>query len=319
MSMKRAVIAGLILAPLFLSGCILDTVIGDFVNKEPRAVISATPMEGAAPLTVQLDGRHSHDDDGAIIEYRWAHGDPMVTGSELGSVIQHTYEHPGTYLVKLTVTDDEGAMHSKQLAVVVTNSKPFALASASRDEPYPGQEITLDGSGSYDLNGTIVEYAWDFGDGGAATGSTVTHKYAEGGYYVVRLTVTDDEGATASANCPVNVLPGTSNCTEPPASSGTCGTSVNVLAVISGVPTSCGVPAIAGDPLTLDGTYSRSEGGSIVGYEWNFGDGTTATGPIVTHTYTKAWAYAVTLTVTDEGGNSDSCTVACSVGAGTCY
>jgi len=316
--MKRAVIAVLILAPLFLSGCVLDTIIGDFVNKEPSAVISATPREGSAPLTVQLDGRYSHDDDGAIIEYRWALGDPMVTGSELGSVTQHTYEDPGTYLVKLSVTDDEGAMHSKQLAIVVTNSKPVAFAAASRDEPYPGQEITFDGSGSYDLTGTIVEYTWDFGDGGTATGLTATHTYAEGGYYVVCLTVTDNEGAMASANCPINVLPGTSNCTDPPASNGTCETSVNVLAVISGVPTSCGVPATAGDPITLDGTYSRSEGGRIEYYQWNFGDGTTATGDIVTHTYTRAWAYAVTLTVTDESGNSGSCTVACSVGAGTC-
>ena len=316
---KRLALLALLLTPLFLSGCVLDTILSDIVNADPRAVINASRTEGAAPLTVGFDAGYSHDDDGTIIEYRWLLGDPSSPGSEGGVSCQHTYATPGTYLVKLTVTDDDGAINAQQIAIVVTNSIPVAQASVDRDEPYPGQEVYFDSSGSHDLNGRIIDYQWEFGDGGTANGPQASHTYAEGGYYVVRLTVTDDEGATATTNFGITVMPGISNCTEPPTSGGSgCGTGANVLAVISGLPTSCGAPATVGDLITLDGTYSRSEAGEIVKYQWDFGDGTTANGPVVAHAYSKAWAYTVRLTVTDAYGNTNSCAAACSIGAGTC-
>jgi len=61
------------------------------------------------------------------------------------------------------------------------------------------QEITFDASASQDPDGTIVEYHWDFGDGGEGTGVVVTHTYAEVGKVTVRLTVRDNRGATATA------------------------------------------------------------------------------------------------------------------------
>lgn len=193
--MKRLIVVALILAPLFLSGCVLDTILSDIVNSDPRAVINASSQEGAAPLAVQLDAGFSHDEDGTIVDYRWLLGDPTDPGSKSGVTCQHTYTNPGTYLVKLTVTDDDGAISAQQIAIVVTNSIPVAQASVDRDEPYPGQEVYFDGSTSQDLNGTIVEYLWSFGDGGTGTGPRPSHTYAEGGYYVVQLTVTDNEGA----------------------------------------------------------------------------------------------------------------------------
>ncbi|WP_019855576.1 S8 family serine peptidase [Actinopolyspora mortivallis] len=60
-----------------------------------------------------------------------------------------------------------------------------------------GYGCEFDASGSSDSDGSIASYAWDFGDGATATGSTVTHDYA-GGQYTATLTVTDDEGATDS-------------------------------------------------------------------------------------------------------------------------
>lgn len=55
--------------------------------------------------------------------------------------------------------------------------------------------ITFDGTGSYDPDGTITDYGWDFGDGKTGTGSTVVHKYTKTGTYTVTLTVTDNSGA----------------------------------------------------------------------------------------------------------------------------
>ncbi|MGK9146001.1 PKD domain-containing protein [Plantibacter flavus] len=58
--------------------------------------------------------------------------------------------------------------------------------------------LTVDASTSSDSDGTIVSYAWDFGDGTLATGVTATHSYAAAGSYTVRLTVTDNAGATGT-------------------------------------------------------------------------------------------------------------------------
>jgi PKD repeat protein len=310
--MKRGMIFALILFCVFLSGCMFDTILSDVVNRAPRAVIDATPQRGAAPLTVSFDAQYSHDDDGDIVEYRWSFGDRSGSGSQDGSTNQHTYAHPGTYLVKLTVIDNEGATDSQQIAVVVTNPPPVAQASVSNDSPFPSDEVTFDASASYDFNGSVVGCAWDFGDGATAIGITARHTYIEGGYYVVTLTVTDDEGATATTRFGMNVLPGHSNC----GGGSTCGSSPIPHAVITGLPSSCSGVRV-GEPIRLDGTASRAGVGEIVSYHWDFGDGTTAAGPIVTHAYTKAWTYPVVLTVIDEAGGVGIAEGYCSIQAST--
>jgi len=316
---KRLLMIGLLLSPIFLSGCVLDTILSDVVNHPPIAVIDASPTTGPAPLIVSLDAGFSHDEDGSIIEYHWQIGDPAAVEPLTRRACEYTFAQPGTYLVKLTVVDDDGASDSQQVAIVVTNAPPVAQAKASHESPYTGVAVTFSAEDSYDYDGTIVDYRWDFGDGGSAVGETVTHTYADGGYYVVTLVVTDDEGLKDSVKFGINVLPGHSNCTTPPGGSdgGSCdGASVAPLAVITGLPSCSG--GEVGVPVTFDGTASRPAVGKIVTYQWDFGDGTTATGPVVTHTYTKSWTYMVKLTVVDEGGGVGTAIGSCPIGPGSC-
>jgi PKD repeat protein len=85
------------------------------------------------------------------------------------------------------------------------NQPPVATASVSCE----GLTCTADGTGSSDPEGTIPGggYAWDFGDGGTATGATASHTYAATGTYTVTLTVTDSSGATGSTATTVTVTP----------------------------------------------------------------------------------------------------------------
>ena len=60
------------------------------------------------------------------------------------------------------------------------------------------RDITFDGTGSSDPDGSVANYAWSFGDGNTGTGPNPTHSYAAAGKYFVALTVTDNDGATSS-------------------------------------------------------------------------------------------------------------------------
>lgn len=93
----------------------------------------------------------------------------------------------------------------------MTNQPPVASLTASPAEPRARQEITFDASASYDPDGQIVEYRWDFnGDGSVDLTSSepvVHYTYASGGSYNVVLTVVDDAGITTSYNYPLYVSP----------------------------------------------------------------------------------------------------------------
>jgi len=87
----------------------------------------------------------------------------------------------------------------------VVNNPPVAQASIDPLLAPVGTVFTFDGSASYDENGTIVSYDWDFGDGTTGYGETTTHVYTSAGTYTVTLTVTDNDGATDTDTAIVTV------------------------------------------------------------------------------------------------------------------
>jgi len=77
-----------------------------------------------------------------------------------------------------------------------TNQLPIAIASAYPNPAYVGQNISFSSAGSYDPDGTIVSYLWNFGDGATSNEPNPVHAYTEPGNYTATLTVTDDKGAS---------------------------------------------------------------------------------------------------------------------------
>ena len=163
----------------------------------------------------------------------------------------------------------------------------YLCADAGMDQTvYAGETVNFDGSNSSAPDAhTIDTYAWNFAASATpATGSGAipSCSFGTAGAYNVTLTITDDQGATAVDTCVVTVL-------------------LSVLTANAGDDRTVSV----GSPVTFDGSMSYvPPGRTITTYEWNFGDGTTGTGVQPTHTYTTAGAYIVTLTVTDDLGNS---------------
>ncbi len=162
------------------------------------------------------------------------------------------------------------------------NQPPRASFTTSASWVRPGDSVTFNGSSSSDPDGTIRSYIWDFGDGSAGNGSVVQHPYGQAGTFRVVLTVIDDQGATDSATSYIVV-----SVTHPP------------LAAFSANPPL----AFRGVPIWFDGSNSTDpDGGSIVSYDWDFGDQRTSSGRVVSHAYVSEGNFTVTLVVTDSFG-----------------
>ena len=171
-------------------------------NQRPTAGITTS----CTTLSCVFDGSSSADADGTIASYAWDFGDG---GSATEQKPPHTFTAAGTYSVTLTVTDDKGATGSttKSVTVSAANAGP----TASFTSTCPTLTCSFDAAGSSDSDGTVASYDWDFGDGTTGTGKTATRTYAAGGTFSVKLTVTDDAGATDSTTKAVTVTGPVSN------------------------------------------------------------------------------------------------------------
>jgi PKD repeat protein len=182
-------------ALVVLSGCSFLGVLSS--NEPPTAVIAADPVQGRAPLHVRFDASGSFD-DGAIAGYLWEFEATPNGTSAVGVRNEHSFETSGVHTVRLRVTDEAGLAGEAEIAITVENTPPLASCRFSSDSPVVGEWILFDASASFDPDGRIVDFIWEFGDGTSARGTRVGHSYEEIGVYAVRLTIEDDAGATAS-------------------------------------------------------------------------------------------------------------------------
>lgn len=167
----------------------------------PTAAIVATVREGEAPLAVDFDGSGSVDPAGRALTYAWDFGDG---GQATGVAVRHVFETPGVYDVSLKVTGAEGKQGESLVTVRVLGGPVVRWGTSRLNGPEP-LRITATAAGTVDPDGGGVEYAWDFGDGTRGVGESVSHTYRRGGTFLLRLTVTDDEGRNATVSHAVNV------------------------------------------------------------------------------------------------------------------
>ena len=170
-------------------------------NSPPTAAFTYSPSSPTTQQTIQFTDE-STDPDGSIPSWQWSFGDGGTSTTQSPT---HQYADDGAYTVTLEVTDDDGATDSTSHSVTVSNQAPVASFVYSPSEPEINEIVNFDASGSYDLDGSIEEYEWDFGDSLTGTGQKVAHSYSDNNTYTATLTVTDDDGATDSTSRNVTV------------------------------------------------------------------------------------------------------------------
>ena len=202
-SQIRCLLLGAFCLVLVLGGCSWPP-----SDHAPTAVISATPASGAAPLVVRLSGVLS-DDDAAILEYSWEFPDQDVSLIQ-GIQIEQSFPRSGEYMVRLTVLDSAGQSDVDEFIIRVENTAPIASCRFSNDAPILGENVLFDAFASYDMDGQLVDFIWDFGDGSTSHGASVNHVYEETGVYKVQLTVVDNFGAIDTITHTITVHEGSS-------------------------------------------------------------------------------------------------------------
>lgn len=264
----------------------VEFVVNTDVDQKPIVTIGGPKMAGNNSVA-SWNGSASWDLDGTIVSYSWDWGDGSPAG--IGPIGSHTYHAPYTpyeYIITLTVTDDDGLTNTDKIRVtVVDNFPPVAQFSAPKIA-YAGVPVEFNASASYDLDNSIASYEWDFGDGNTATGKVVNHTYTQFGVFTVSLTVTDNHPS----------LPLSTTKTEIISVSNKPGLPLAKMYLPS--------IAIVGESVQLTGAMSSAvNGSSITSYAWNFGDSSTGSGVTVSHAWSLAGTYNVTLTVTDNHSN----------------
>jgi hypothetical protein len=223
--------------------------------------------------TVTVNGNGSSDADGTISGYAWSwvsgQGTYAITNSNAVSTTI-TGLSQGTYTFRLRVTDDDGATSTDDVVVTVNaappppppNQPPVPRAGTDIVITLPTNSVTVNGNNSTDADGTVVSYVWSWVSGppyysinNASLAAISINNLVEG-VYEFKLTVTDDDGASASDNIRITVNPQPTQ-PPPPVNQGPVANAGNTVTVIMPV-----------NSATLYGSGSTDPDGIITAYEW---------------------------------------------------
>lgn len=237
----------------------------------PTACFNANPTSGNAPLHANF----SNCSGGNVVYYSWNFGDGGTSESPNPS---HTYQNPGTYTASLTVCSPNNQCDSTSRTITANAPPPptstppppvpTACFTAGPTSGIAPLYVDFDSSCS---GGNIVQYFWDFGDGGTSESPVPSHTYQNIGTYTATLTV-----------CSPNTQ---------------CDSATRTITVHD-TPTACFTNSPISGYAPLEVSFnSACSSSNVATYEWNFDDGNTSTEPNPYHTYTQAGTYGPTLKV----------------------
>ncbi|MEE8592559.1 MAG: PKD domain-containing protein, partial [Candidatus Bipolaricaulota bacterium] len=184
----------------------------------PLADFEYSPVEPVAGELMLFNGMLSTDIDGEIVAYAWDfNGDDVIDSTD--SFTQYVFANSGTMNVSLTVTDDSGNSDTfiRAILVDVDSTPPVSPPSSFHPpvadfsympaQPVVGELVLFNATSSWDFDGEIVAYSWDFNNDGLpdANMSVAEHIFPSPGTITVSLIVTDDSGASDTLSIPIEV------------------------------------------------------------------------------------------------------------------
>lgn len=220
---------------------------------------------------------------GNSLSYEWNFGDGTsgLGDSDGEGEIVHTYAQPGRYTATLTLRDlTTGQSDVTTQEVVIL---PDVNSMASSRVSQIGQAITFDVA--YPVAG--LNYEWTFPDGTIAKAPNTSKVFTTAGFQDITLTIYDDRAGVNMERPILDQREFHINNYVPKPVANLTGATIGLTAV----------------------QFDASQSGSAVGaltYTWDFGDGSSATGPTVNHDFVYEGRYGVVLTVTDQYGQTAS-------------
>ncbi len=244
------------------------------INSPPEAN-AGEDIDICAGKVVLFDGGASKDPDAGLLSYNWDFGDG--TGAVTVNPTK-VYKKGGIYPVTLTVQDNSGLENgNSDTDKIVVKVSESPVANAGPDQTVcAGAPVHFDGTESKDVDGVVDRYFWDFGDGDVGGGPNPVHIYENAGEYRVTLTIT----GTVTGNC------SNSDTDEMLAT-------VHEAPVIQIIGPDRAAPGVQ---VLFSGTTETEGKSTDIEWEWDFGDGSRATGKEASHTFQKPGNYLITLT-----------------------
>jgi len=285
-------------------------------NVAPTAVANG-PYNGEVNSAITFSSANSLDSDGSIVSFSWDFGDGSATDSNANP--SHVYATEGSYTVTLTVTDNGGLTNSTNANVTVaapttgneiSNGGTKANLSAATGQTSASYFINVP------INATNLVIAISGGTGDADL-------YVNQG----------SEPSASSYSCRPYQSGNNETCTVSAPTSGLWYVNLNAYSAFSGVSLTASYdvaqpPTNTAPVVYINGPYTADEGveinfssaasydpdGSISSYVWDFGDGTsTSTLANPSHTYATAGSYTVSLSITDNGGLTETATTTATI------
>ena len=237
----------------------------------------------------KFDGSLSTASEGSsIVKFEWDFENDGIIDAE-GETTSHTYDQKGTRTCRMVVTDSIGVMSEDTSIVNVLNRVPKADFTFSPSNISIEDVVNITDASS-DSDGTIISWAWDFGDGTTSKAKNPYHAYSQKGEYRVRLTVMDNDDAKSSITKTLTVIN-----LKPSAAFEFNNTDLQTDM----------------DIQFMDNSVDPEN--SPISWFWDFGDGNTSDLQTPTHKFATQGDYNVTLTVTDDENATDTYTMTVSV------
>jgi PKD repeat protein len=253
-----------------------------------------------SPIVIEVTDESGTPVRGAVVEFAFTSaGDGTEIVPETA-----TTDQDGLAEARILLGSEPGLQTGEARVVLASSDRPSVVFTAMAESLPPSaddnQRPTAEfrwqctnltcsfTNSSSDGDGTLVGWIWRFGDGTTSAERQPSHTYSAAGSYIVRLTVTDDGGATDELSATVNVSTAPSP-TPNEAPNADFAAGCNNLA--------CSFT-----------DRSRDDDGTLVSWQWDFGDGATSSARDPSHSYGAAGSYRVRLTVRDNDGAQDVAT-----------